>query len=58
MAGWDQGGYRVRMMLEEEQGEINAKRENAHNLAEMGMEVEMVAKALKESVSFIEEWRE
>ena len=39
-----------------ERGEINAKRETAHNLAEMGMAVEMIAKALKVNVPLIEEW--
>ena len=51
-----QQGLERGMMLGEERGEINAKRETAHNLAEMGMAVEMIAKALKVNVPLIEEW--
>ena len=53
-----QQGLERGMMLGEERGEINAKRETAHNLAEMGMAVEMIAKALKVSAPLIEEWLE
>ena len=59
--GLEQGlerGLERGMMLGEERGEINAKRETAHNLAEMGMAVEMIAKALKVNVPLIEEWLE
>ena len=55
--GLEQGLERG-MMLGEARGEINAKRETAHNLAEMGMAVEIIAKALKVNVPLIEEWLE
>lgn len=38
------------------EGKMEAKHESACSLAEMGMPVEQIARALKESVSFVQEW--
>lgn len=39
-----------------EAGRIEAKHESACSLAEMEMPVEQIARALKESVSLVQEW--
>lgn len=39
-----------------EEGKMEAKRENAISLAELGMPIEQIAQVVKENVSLVQKW--